>query len=392
MAIKAPSPAALARNLLLLLASLLLLFITAELLTRLIDPRLPFRGEDDAVWSIHQRSPDPVLVYEPRPGASSSRERVWDREQTVTYTINHLGLRDRNDLGPEKPAGTRRVLFLGDSVTFGLEVDLEETLVKQVERLLADSGPVQCLNLGVSGYSPLQEVTLLERKGLGLDPDLVVLCYNLNDPVDFSGELGYFFRREAQGRLLRFGGYRTGYWLGRSKFLGWLSYRIEKLLALQESKSHLEAVVHGARQEAVEGLLQVARGQNAPPPAEPLSGLAADTTWGWVTAAHRNPQSWAGVRAAFTRLGTLSQQANVPVLLAILPVFVDEQPYPFADVHRFVAAEAHHSGLSVIDLQPALGSGRLSALSFDHLHPTTAGHLALAEILAPEVAQRLEKQ
>ena len=68
------------------------------------------------------------------------------------------------------------------------------------------------------------------------EPDLVVLCYNLNDPVDFSGELGYFFRREAQGRLLRFGGYRTGYWLGRSRFLGWLSYRIEKLLVVDEHK------------------------------------------------------------------------------------------------------------------------------------------------------------
>jgi hypothetical protein len=222
-----------------------------------------------------------------------------------------------------------------------------------------------------------------------------VVCYNLNDPVDFSGELGYFFRREAQGRLFRFGGYRTGYWLGRSKFLGWVSYRVEKLLALKETSSHLAAVVEGARREHVEEVLdQAGKGaglRNAPPPAEPQEGLAAGKTWGWVTAAHRNRESWAGVRAALIRLGALSQSEDIPVLLAILPVFVDEQPYPFADVHRFVAAEARHSGLAVIDLQPLLGQGPLSALSFDSLHPHTDGHRVLAEILAPEVARQLSR-
>ena len=62
--------------------------------------------------------------------------------------INALGLRDRQDLQAEKPPGTRRVLFLGDSVTFGLEVDLEETLVKQVESMLDRA---ECINMGVSG-------------------------------------------------------------------------------------------------------------------------------------------------------------------------------------------------------------------------------------------------
>ncbi len=321
-----------ARNLLLLLASLLILFLAAELVTRLIDPSIPFQGEDDAVWSIHRRSPKPVLVYEPRPGARSSRPRVWDSRQSVTYSINAMGLRDRDDVTAEKAPGSRRVVFLGDSVTFGLEVDLEETLVKQVEELTQGPHPVECLNLGVSGYSPLQEVALLEKKGLGLDPDLVVVCYNLNDPVDFSGELGYFFRREAQGRLFHFGGYRTGYWLGRSKFLGWFSYRVEKLLALKETRNHLAVVVEGARREHVEEVLdQAGRGaglRNAPPPAEPQEGLAA---------------------------------------------------------------EARHSGLAVIDLQPLLGQGPLSALSFDSLHPHTDGHRMLAEILAPEVARQLSR-
>jgi|GEM_PF-2580915 len=388
MATERPRTAGFIRNLLLLFTVLLLLFAAAELLTRLIDPETPFQGSTDAVWSIHRRSPDPVLVYEPRPGAQSSRPRSYDRERQVTYAINDLGLRDHQDLALDKPPGARRVLFLGDSVTFGLEVDLEETLVKQVESRLTN---VQCINLGVSGYGPLQEARLFEEKGLRLAPDLVVVCYNLNDPVDFSGELGYFFRREAQGRLFRFGGYRTGYWLSRSRFLGWMAWRVEKLLALRETRNHLEAVVEGARREAVESALAETRGSNrqsAPPPAEPAGGLAAGEAWGWIVAAHRNPERWAGVRAAFTRLGRISATKRVPMLLAILPVFVDEQPYPFADVHRFVAAEARYSGLEAFDLQPGL-SGPLSGLSFDTLHPDTAGHRALAEQLAPEISRRL---
>jgi lysophospholipase L1-like esterase len=389
MARLAPNPKAFARNLLLLLASLVFTLLAAELVTRFFDPRLPFQGEDDAVWSIHQRSPDPVLVYEPRPGAHSTRARTWDNTRSVSYAINDLGLRDRDGLTTPKPTGTRRVLFLGDSVTFGLEVDLEETLVKQTERLLAPGGPVACINLGVSGYDTLQEVTLLERKGLALDPDLVVLCYNLNDPVDFSGELGYFFRREAQGRLLRVGGYRTGYWLSRSKFLGWLAHRIEKLLALKASQNHLAGVVAGARRAETDRLLRDADGRHAPPPAMPVTGLAATPNWEWVTAAHRNPASWATVRAAFARLGTLSRDRDLPVLVAIIPIFVDERPYPFADVHRFVAAEAEHQGLTVIDLRHGLGDVPPADLSFDRLHPTTAGHRVLAEGLAPAVNRLL---
>ena len=49
--------------------------------------------------------------------------------------------------------------------------------------------------------------------------------------------------------------------------------RIEKLLALKETRSHLEQVVRGARRVEVEGVLaEAGRGsglRSAPPPAEP---------------------------------------------------------------------------------------------------------------------------
>ena len=86
---------------------------------------MPFEGESDAVWSIHRRSVNSVLVYEPRPGARSTRPRVWNESHPVAYRINSLGLRDRDGLTREKPPGSTRVVCLGDSVTFGLEVDLE---------------------------------------------------------------------------------------------------------------------------------------------------------------------------------------------------------------------------------------------------------------------------
>ena len=35
--------------------------------------------------------------------------------------------------------------------------------------------------------------------------------------------------------------------------------------------------------------------------------------WNWIVAAHRNPERWAGVRAAFTRLGGISRVEGVPV-------------------------------------------------------------------------------
>jgi lysophospholipase L1-like esterase len=87
-----------------------------------------------------------------------------------------------NAYAPEKPAGKRRLVFLGDSVTY------RGTLQAGLASLLGDEG-FEYWNAGVEGYSTAQEAAYYRRYLAQLEPDHVVLTFHLNDfewtPVTF---------------------------------------------------------------------------------------------------------------------------------------------------------------------------------------------------------------
>ncbi len=84
-----------------------------------------------------------------------------------------------------KPAGTKRVLFLGDSVTIGWGVDDDETFVELTEKALSETTGEswECVNSGHMGYDTTQELATFEEVGLLYEPDLVVLVFVDNDVV-----------------------------------------------------------------------------------------------------------------------------------------------------------------------------------------------------------------
>jgi len=106
----------------------------------------------------------------------------------IEYRINGEGFCDR-EFSRTKAPGTFRIVALGDSLTFGYAVALEDTWPKRVEEHLGAAGavpPIEILDLGVSGYNPYVEAGLFTDVGTALGPDLVVLqfCVNdLNDPT-----------------------------------------------------------------------------------------------------------------------------------------------------------------------------------------------------------------
>lgn len=99
---------------------------------------------------------------------------------------NSLGLRDR-EYPRVKPPGVFRILMLGDSFTEGLGLRAEDSIPKQLEARL--NGPscrtgIEVINAGITSYSPILEYLLLQRVGLRLDPDLVVLDFDMSDVHD----------------------------------------------------------------------------------------------------------------------------------------------------------------------------------------------------------------
>ena len=99
----------------------------------------------------------------------------------VSIKTNSLGLRDY-EYSIEKPENKKRVIFLGDSFTFGWGVPLEKLYSKQVEKMLnSEEKKVEVINMGVGNYNSIMEVELFKRRGLTLDPDMVILMYFVND-------------------------------------------------------------------------------------------------------------------------------------------------------------------------------------------------------------------
>ena len=129
---------------------------------------------------------DSVLVYRLKRNYSAVYQQP---EFEIQETTNDLGLREEY-IFPKRPT-TTRILGLGDSFSYSNSVNLEDTFFKQVEhRLNTAGGPrVEVLNGAVPAYSTIQEFRYLERDGIKLDPDVVLLGFYVGNDFQDSQEL-----------------------------------------------------------------------------------------------------------------------------------------------------------------------------------------------------------
>jgi hypothetical protein len=129
----------------------------------------------------------------------------FDGSNGVVMTLNSLGLRGA-EVPAEKPAGTYRILGIGDSFAFGEGVKDEDTFFARLQARLnagAAASRFQVLNAGVQGYNTRDEVLYLERRWLVLDPDLVLIVFYINDAyndntiINRGQELGIYNAQPA---------------------------------------------------------------------------------------------------------------------------------------------------------------------------------------------------
>jgi hypothetical protein len=119
---------------------------------------------------------DRYLGWRLNPGWKGNH-RHFDFE--AYYTVNELGFRGES----ESIASDNKVFFLGDSFTFGLGVNDNDTFVHLLNNS-ADRENLSFFNLGVPGYAPDQQLILLDNL-LNYDPDtLLWVIYIGNDLLD----------------------------------------------------------------------------------------------------------------------------------------------------------------------------------------------------------------
>lgn len=124
--------------------------------------------------------PEMGVVFTPR-------ARAWFNGKL--WEINDQGFRDA-DFSEEKPAGTFRILVLGDSFTVGAGVAREDRFSDQLERRLQQVGAkprVEVYNLGLAGVGLLDLAHSMEKYGPRYDADLVLIAMRASQMHDAGG-------------------------------------------------------------------------------------------------------------------------------------------------------------------------------------------------------------
>jgi len=98
----------------------------------------------------------------------------YDPQLGWDYQIAASRIRGPRKTGP-KPAGMFRVITVGDSFTWGIEVKDDECFPHYLEKILQGQRAGEVFNMGVGSYGIDQMLLKYERYGRVLRPDVVVL-------------------------------------------------------------------------------------------------------------------------------------------------------------------------------------------------------------------------
>lgn len=275
----------------------------------------------------------PAISPAPRIHIVPSPTRGYELPHGEWPATNSAGLRDY-ERPVDKPPGTFRILGLGDSVTYGYRVGLDDSFLKVLERRLNATGGGQydVLNLGVPGYNTVQEERMLEEVGLAYTPDLILLTYVLNDADDAV---------DAQEAI------------GRAADLP----QPPDLLAQTIGRFYLPQLVYSRQAQLRE-----------------LDDPAAKFT--------QDQPGWQASRTALAEMAALARVHGVPLAVAIFPILVQlDQRHPYTAIYELIANTVRQVGGHPIELLPAfLGqAARPLWVGPADYHPNARAHAIMAQ-------------
>ncbi len=174
---------ALPANALLALSSLVLVLLALEAALAIFAPH-KVRSR-----AYHEKY-DPVMGWVNKPLKNEGVQFEYAPNRFFHVTHNSHGLRGR-EAGYEKPSGTRRILFIGDSYFWGYGVSDDDVVTQVLQRALPPSYAV--LNGGTTGYGTDQVYLWLKNEGLRYRPDIVIFGFSAaNDLDEIASSVSYF--------------------------------------------------------------------------------------------------------------------------------------------------------------------------------------------------------
>ncbi|HEX6812749.1 MAG TPA: GDSL-type esterase/lipase family protein [Planctomycetota bacterium] len=295
--------------------------------------------------------PDEPWLYELNPNLDY-KEKIPQPEGhpplEVRYRTNAAGFRHHEAWPPRMDDQAVRILFLGDSYTFGCAVEEGEAYPFRVEAELRCRGvDAVVINTGVTGYNTEQEAarlpSLLER----YRPRVCVIGYVVNDaepivivplpPREVYRHCGSMLFEDSKAALN---------WLARLLVDDRPLFANDKL---QDNPDDLAGYLPGS-------------------------------------------PKWPAARAALVAMHRLCHARGVLMLVAMLPDFTRafDDTYAVATIHERVAAAGAAEGFRVLDILPLVRGldSRKMCVPADG-HPNAEGQRLLGELIAQRVKELL---
>lgn len=258
------------------------------------------------------------------------------------FRTNKEGNRGGEMVSP-KPKGIFRVVFLGDSVTFGYFVEENETFVKVTESLLQGKkgkSRAEAVNAGVSGLSVGEILAHLKKRALAWEPDLVVWVFYSNDLTGSDDDV--IFPARNLRALSFLGKFATG------RFL-------ERLIFSLRLAADLEIDRHDPANIRVEA-------------------------------------SWRMLASGLSEAGLLLRQKDIPFLVVCLPCGLQiDKPWTAAQYQRRLEKTCEGLSIPFLDMLPILASeGNIKTFYFpgDPIHLNAKGHRSVGKAVADFISSR----
>lgn len=275
---------------------------------------------------------------------------------TIQHITNSAGFRGP-EISAEKQKNTYRILFLGDSITFGEGVYFEDTYPEQFRTLIQKENvfkdkTVESINAGVGGYNTRDEYALLEDTIdlYKIKPDRVVVGYYLND-VDEP-----LFKVNADGKFMRVSNDLESFITSTKNTPGFLKF-FRTFLILRNWY---------------------------------MGEIITEKTIDYYHAAYKddNP-SWLETKKAISNFGVFQKTTGIPVTFIIFPALFKLGDYPFVVEQNKVIKELENNDLKYVSLLRYLSDYKGPELWVHPTdqHPNEIVHRIAAQALVDKLSQ-----
>lgn len=271
-----------------------------------------------------------------------------DSPHGFAVSINGCGLRDTRAVAVPKPPGTFRVLCLGDSFTYGIEMPEERVYTHLLEQALRERSPgraIEVWNAGVNGYNSCQEAAWLESYGWPLEPDLVTVGFVMNDVLPLVADAS---SQNFPGRS----------WMLRFPLYHWLRTQLVQRWRLAGDDAEAQALRQLVARH--QGQLETSPSENE------------------VTRRY-----WDEAQACLAAVANGCHERGLPAALLVFPTLRQMQrPSPTPEPQVVLTTLARREGFVLVDLLPRYAEAGVAALlPSDKAHPSALGHAIAAEEL-----------